>query len=241
MGETVMQSVADTKDPNWGLPVSASSDPKDPNWGLPQQLKEQPSSNGALELQAVAKSAPAITRVAEEVATSPLVPKVVAKAGQLAGGAQAALRGSPFGIAGDAWAGGRAGWFTGKLAQNVAAPVANALETLAPYAQAISTVSGAQGVLDLAQMADKTRTDIGSLGFALDGERSKADKDAHPALINEVANKIVELATALKNNGVPAAEATAIKLLSAGKAATFGRLMTVYMRSGEMMKALASK
>jgi hypothetical protein len=129
------------------------------------------------------------------------------------------------------WAGGRTGWFTGKMLQSLSAPVANAMETLAPYAQAISTVAGAQGVLDLAQMADSTRKDIGTLGVSIAEPRSQAEKDAHPALLNAVASKIGELASSLKNVGIPAAEATALKLISDGNAATFGKLMTIYMKS----------
>ena len=78
-------------------------------------------------------------------------------------------------------------------------------------------------------MADSTRKDIGTLGMSFGPARSQAEKDAHPALINAVFSKVGELASALKNNGVPAAEATAIKLISDGNAATFGKLMTLYM------------
>jgi hypothetical protein len=210
------------------------------------------SDSGSLAIKAGAAALPVAAKVAAEIATNPAVPRVAATVGRVVGGVAPMIAGGyeygmpgfvggAVGAASGSWSGGKTGWFTGKLAQSAAGPVAKALDVLAPYAQAISTVSGAQGVLDLAQMADKTRTDIGSLGFALDGERSKTDKDAHPALINAVAGKIVELATALKNNGIPAAEATALKLLSDGKAAVFGRLMTAYMRSGEMMKSIGAK
>jgi hypothetical protein len=131
--------------------------------------------------------------------------------------------------------------------QSLAAPVSNAMETLAPYAQAISTVSGAQGVLDLAQMADSTRKDIGTLGIGhtltpeelAQGnanaesmhQRAAAEQQSKDQAWASVATKISELASALKNNGVPAAEAMAMKLISAGNAATFGKLMTIYMKA----------
>lgn len=102
---------------------------------------------------------------------------------------------------------------------------------LQPYAQTISTVSGAQGVLDLAQMADQTRQDIGTIGVSLNAPRSKDDRDAHPALVNAIVGKISDLAAKLKDHGIPAAEATAVKLISDGNAATFGKLMTLVMGS----------
>lgn len=180
-------AVTDTKDPNWGLPAQAPI--SDPNWGL--QKPEQPSTNAALIMQGAAKSVPAVTRVAEEIATHPAVPKVVAKVGQIMGGTEAALRGSPFGIAGDAWAGGSAGWFTGKLAQNLAAPVARVLDAVKPYAQTLSTLAGAQAALDLAQIAEPNRKDIGVLGMQVGGGRSDAEKQAHPALLNQIFQALV--------------------------------------------------
>lgn len=134
-----------------------------------------PGSNTALEMAAAAKGIPNAARGAMEAATNPNVPKVAAAIGRATGGVApiigGASAGGPVGaLAGvgatakGAWAGGKAGYYTGKIAQGVASPVAGALERLAPYAQTLSTLSGAQGVLDMAQMAEPERRDIGVLG-----------------------------------------------------------------------------
>lgn len=199
-----------------------------------------PSDSGAVIPAGAALAVPAVARGAMEVATNPAVPRVAASVGRVIGGAAPVIGGGaelgPAGallgmgqVAKGAWAGGKAGWFTGKLAQDVAAPVARAAEVLAPYAQAISTVSGAQGVLDLAQMADKTRKDIGTLGFSLETPRSDADKAANPTLVTAVASKISDLASSLAKNGVEAPVAHAIKLISDGSSTAFGKLMSLYM------------
>lgn len=259
MGE-VAQAVSDTKDPNWGLlpKVSAISDTKDPNWGLPPQKVSAPSDSGAFALRGAAAAAPTASTLAAEVATNPNVPKVMASAGRVIGGitpiAVGAAEGGPLGaLAGSAaaakgaWAGGKAGWFSGKLMQNVASPVARAAAALEPYAQAISTVSGAQGVLDLAQMADKTRQDIGFLGIghsmtpdeqsagmaraAQSQKNAAAEDQSKQEAWSAVVDKIKALSNALKSNGVPAPDAHAVKLVSDGNPTIFGRLMTLYMQS----------
>lgn len=119
---------------------------------------------------------PGAARGAMELATNPSVPQVAAKVGRVVGGLAPAVtgivEGSPMGtMAGlaasgkTAWAGGKTGYFTGKAMQGAAAPVASVLEKVAPYAQALSTLGGAQGVGDLAQMAEPDRRDIGVLGL----------------------------------------------------------------------------
>lgn len=137
------------------------------------ETSEQPGSSGGLVLGGVAKTVPVVRDAAMELATSPNVPKVAAKVGR-AGGAigsvvGGAMSGEPIagvvGAAKGAWLGGKTGWHSGKLLQNVSAPVAKALEKIAPYAQGIATLGGVQSGLDVAQMADPNRTDIGTLGM----------------------------------------------------------------------------
>lgn len=134
-----------------------------------------PGSNTALGMASTARVIPAAARGAMEAATNPNVPKAAAAIGRVAGGVApiigGASAGGPVGaLAGvgatakGSWAGGKAGYFTGKLAQGLASPVAGALEKVAPYAQTLGTLSGAQGALDLAQMAAPERRDIGVLG-----------------------------------------------------------------------------
>lgn len=133
------------------------------------------ADSAALAGSAVAKAIPGAADLAADVATNPNVPRAMASAGRVIGGIAApvggALEGGPIGaLAGvaaaakGAWAGGKTGWFTGKLAQSIAAPIADIMEKTVPYAQALSTLSGAQGVNDLAQMSDPKRSDIGVMG-----------------------------------------------------------------------------
>ncbi len=136
------------------------------------------------------KGAPIARRVAEELATNPGVPKAFAKAGRMIGAVAPAIGGGakygPVGaLAGmgqaatGAWAGGKTGWFTGKLAQNIAAPVAKALAAAEPIVEKVATspLLAAQGGLDLAQMAEPNRSDIGILGMG----RSVDTPDVTPA------------------------------------------------------------
>lgn len=96
-------------------------------------------------------ASPVIRQGVEQLATSPAVPRVGATAGRIIGGiapiAGGAYEGGPVGaLAGLAasargsWAGGKTGWFTGKLLQNVAAPVASGLQKIAPYAESLGAV-----------------------------------------------------------------------------------------------------
>lgn len=141
----------------------------------PTQVPDQ-SSKGALIGAAISKGLPVAANLAERFATNPNVPKVAATVGRWAGGLTppvvGAMKYGPAGFAyglgtaaGGAWSGGKTGWFTGKLAQRVALPIAKALESAAPYLRTLTTVSGVQGVNDLAQMVDPKRTDIGFLGI----------------------------------------------------------------------------
>ncbi len=87
------------------------------------------------------------------------------------------------------WAAGRGGYWLGKNAQSVIQPVATALDASAkPIASALTKASGAQGLLDLAQMAEPTRKDIGTLGVTL-GDPHDPE---HPALVNLLLSKASE-------------------------------------------------
>lgn len=131
---------------------------------------QEPSSKGALVLQAVAKVEPVAADLAERFATNPNVAKTVASVGRVVGGAAPMVSNptnpmSYLATSGGAWSGGKAGYFLGKNLQKVVAPIATALDAAKPYMQAVSTLSGVQGALDLAQMAEPKRQDIGFLGI----------------------------------------------------------------------------
>lgn len=83
-----------------------------------------------LALAALPMAASAVGKGAVELATNPNVPKAAASIGRAVG----AVTSLPSGLAGfgsiqkGAWNGGRAGYFTGKLAQDVAGSIVNAVD-----------------------------------------------------------------------------------------------------------------
>lgn len=164
-----------------------------------------PSTNTALEMQAARRVLPIATDAIQGFATSPTVARTGATIGRIAGSVAppvvGALKYGPVGgllglreMAAGGWAGGKTGWFTGKLLQRAAMPIANTLEKAAPYAQTLGTLSGAQGVLDLAQMAEPNRTDVGFLGASTSDQKPAAWTTAqweqyrkeHPPVLNRI-------------------------------------------------------
>lgn len=128
-------------------------------------------TTAGLQMAAASRAVPFAGRLAAGVATSPTLPQTTATVGRIMGATapivvgadKGGVTGALAGLAASAkgaWAGGKTGYFTGKLMQRAAAPVATVLEKAAPYAQGLSTLSGVQGVLDLAQMAEPNRRDI---------------------------------------------------------------------------------
>lgn len=137
---------------------------------------EMPSSNAALSLASGAKATPMAANLAERFFTSPTLPKTSALMGRIIGAAAPIAGGASIGGIGGAvvgaseaargsWVGGRTGYFTGKLLQNMSEPVAKGLRAAVPVAEAAGKAAGPQGLLDLAQMAEPNRRDIGTLGI----------------------------------------------------------------------------
>lgn len=185
---------------------------------------ESASPNSGLTLAALGKMTPQAAWQAMRLATSPTVPKTMATAGRViasvaspvVGTAQGGPLGTLVGVSEmpkAAWAGGKAGWFGGKMLQNMAAPVANVLEKAAPIAEAVSKVGGLQGALDLAQMAEPHRKDIGFLGIGA----SMPDLDVLTKAIAKGANP-----------------AQAAAQIASGNPQRFGQLMTAYMQSRQV-------
>lgn len=171
----------------------------------PAPVAEAKGADGSptLAMLAGAKAVPGAVRLAEEVATNPSIPRGAATAGRVVGAVEGALKGGPLAIGPGSWAGGKGGWFSGKAVQSASGPIANALEKIAPYAQAVSTASGAQGALDLAQMAEPNRKDIGFLGITGD-----APDPNHPALLNLLAMKAGDGIKYLISQGLSLGEAS---------------------------------
>ncbi len=137
--------------------------------------EESAGDSGAIVMRGAASALPAIARGTAKFATNPNVPRIGATIGRVVGAMAPAVvggvEGGPVGaLAGvaaaseGAWAGGKTGWFTAKLAQELGVPIAKVADVVNRYAPALSTLSGAQGALDLAQMAEPKRRDIGVLG-----------------------------------------------------------------------------
>lgn len=186
------------RDPQSGktVTVRGSSPPSESELNLIfKSVTPTPGTSGGPTMAAASKAVPMTAQAAEELATNPTVPALAAKAGRFVGGVTPALTGLAEGSPTDsllgvlaaskgAWAGGKTGWFTGKLAQSAAAPIATILQKAAPYMQALTTLGGVQSALDLAQMADPKRQDIGFLGIG----SGTPDPD-HPALLNLALSK----------------------------------------------------
>ncbi len=166
--------MADDKDPwaAWTVVKEAASTP---------DAAQAPQTMTALKLAAAGGVVPSASRLAMEVATNPNVARAGSTAGQVLGGIEGAIHGGPMGAAGGVWTGGKAGWFTGKLAQKLAGRPAAVLEKLAPYAQTLSTLAGAQGVNDLAQIAEPNRRDIGVLGIGPSSDAASTNTAPNPA------------------------------------------------------------
>lgn len=125
----------------------------------------------ALALQTAAKAAPLTEAAMTEFATSPTAPKTLSGIanglvttggvvkGVMSGNASQVLA-APM----EGWAAGKGAYWLGRNLQSVATPIAKAAEAAAPFAQTMSTLSGASGVGDLAQMVEPGRQDIGFLG-----------------------------------------------------------------------------
>jgi hypothetical protein len=163
-----------------------------------------------------------------ELATNPNVPKASAAAGRFAGAVapiagglmEYGLPGALIGAAGaakGAWLGGKTGWFTGKLAQTVSGHVAKIAEELTPYLQHLAPAVSAQGVLDLAQMSEPSRQDIGIMGIGSTPDAAKGLETAWTAM-----------QASLKQGKTPS---EAAHEASAGHPALYPSLMTVYGKS----------
>lgn len=156
---------------------------------------EPPRSDGTgLALAATRAAVPGVRQIVEEVATHPGIVSGATRAGHTAGGLGGILKAGPLGMDAGARYGGKVGHVAGTAAQRTAGVVARGLEKAAPYAQSLSTLAGAQGVLDLAQMAEPGRRDIGVLGVEIGSpRRSEQEQQDHPALINMLFRKLLAL------------------------------------------------
>lgn len=155
-----------------------------------RQQAPKESDVGGLGLASAAKAVPLAAQATTAFAQSPTVAKTT---GALARGlttlgavGHGIYSGSPSEVIAapmEGWAAGKGGYFLGKGMQSIAKPVGHFLGRMAPYAQSLSTLGGAQGVGDLAQMAEPNRKDIGVLGMELNRTPVAGEQ---PPLINDM-------------------------------------------------------
>lgn len=128
--------------------------------------KQPPQSNWTgLGMKAAAAAVPVAQAAVDQVATNPAVVSAGKNIGATVGFLKGAASGNPFTMLGAMDVGERAGGRLAGMAQTAALKVSPLVAKAAPYAQGLSTLSGAQGVNDLAQMVEPNRTDIGVLGM----------------------------------------------------------------------------
>lgn len=135
---------------------------------------------------------PALTRIAESVATSPTLPRTMGSManglttiGELGHGIYSGNMNQVLGAPIAGWAAGKGGYWLGKGLQRVASPVARVGAAIGPAAQVLG---GASGVDDLAQMPEPNRKDIGFLGI---GPSQPSDPN-HPAVVNAILSALAQ-------------------------------------------------
>ncbi len=184
----------------------------------------KPSTNTGLAMVMSTHLMPLVQDAINRFATNPDVAKAFATGGRIVGG----ITSLPAGLSGfgdvqkGAYAGGRSGYFTGKLAQDVVRPVANVVQKVTDAVPSrvmtvANVVGGVQSGLDLAQMAEPNRTDIGFMGMGRtptgdelkqmaaqqetpEARQARQDKEAaawngltqymHPAVVTELLGNI---------------------------------------------------
>lgn len=157
------------------------------------QSQTPQSDSGGLALAAVGNGIPAAARAATAFAESPTAAKTIGAVargattvGAIVHGIATANPAQVLAASNEGWAAGKGGYFLGKGMQSVAAPVGKLLGKAAPYAQSLSTLGGASGVGDLAQMAEPQRKDIGFLGVG----PSQNVPGAEPPWLNAVLGRL---------------------------------------------------
>jgi hypothetical protein len=150
---------------------------------------DAPSNLSSLGLMAAGVAARPAADAVANFATSPDAWKTAKDLGSLVGLATGGYEGGLPGAAAGYWLGGKTGYRLANAGQKIAAPIASAMDKLAPYAQAASTLGGAQGVLDLAQMQEPNRKDIGFLGV---GPTTGPSDPQHPPLVNALIQMLLQ-------------------------------------------------
>ncbi len=164
----------------------------------PQAKTWTPADSGSVAMAGASAALSPAAQLMAEVGTNPNFPKAMGTAARtaitLGGLGHGVVTGnlpeivaSP--IAG--WQAGKGGYFLGKGVQSVARPLSDMATKIAPVVQA---AAGAQGALDLAQMAEPGRKDIGTFGVG-----KSADVKNDPAAIERVVKASPSIGDAVAN------------------------------------------
>lgn len=164
---------------------NAASVPSAKTWSTP-----------AINMAAAKASVPIVQTAVDQVATNPGVVAAGKIAGRVGGLVKSIATKNPFTMLGSMEVGSKAGGDAAAIAQAAALKASPAIAKAAPYAQVLGTLSGAQGGLDLAQMADPKRQDIGFMGMGPQGSAS----DQAAVMKSQIGN--------LVKSGTPLGEAT---------------------------------
>lgn len=153
-------------------------------------------STPAIDMAATKAAVPLVQTAVDQLATNPGIVAAGKIAGRVGGLVKSIATKNPFTMLGSMEVGSKAGGDAAAVAQAAALKASPAIAKAAPYAQVLGTLSGAQGGLDLAQMAEPNRQDIGVLGMGTQGSAS----DQAAVMKSQIAN--------LVKSGTPVGEAT---------------------------------
>lgn len=197
------------------------------------------SAGIAVPLALAAAALPAASQGAMSIATNPNLWKTGAAIGEAAGGIGGFLGGlkgsmpafeAPMGAAAGMYAGRKAGWRLANVAQRVAKPLASVAEKIGPEAsKVLGMLGGAQGVLELAQMAEPNRQDIGMLGLGKTADPAAVKAKAAAAQQAYVGRLVDQTKADIASGTAPS---KAAMKASGGVPSLFALIMGHIMKSG---------
>lgn len=231
--------MAEEKDPwaGWTIVDEAAA---------PAASADAPSgTNAGLTAAALGKLSPKAAWELMRFGTSPTAAKtggaIANAATTLAAAGHGLMTGNPSQVVAaplEGWAAGKGGYFGTKALQGVARPVAAALDKAAPVASAVAHAGAVQGGLDLAQIAEPGRRDIGVFGMggpidgptpqALEAVNARRAKEGLPPIRTAQEFDLHLLHDAIAAGVTPSKAAAQI---AQGDPNRFGAVMAAYMKS----------
>ena len=192
-------------------------------------------TNTAVSAALLAHLTPYLERGLMDFATNPNAAKVasgVAKgmnylalptAGAVSGGPVGATTGM-LAAAKTAWPVGKAAYRSTQFMQGLAAPLTQFVEAISPYVQKLNPAIGAQGMLDLAQMVEPAREDIGVLGIG----KTPSQPSNQASRQKQQQDDIRRLRTLVARGTTPQ---EAARIWANGNTARYAELMNLYLKA----------